>query len=129
MGKKKEIKKLKRQVKELQAQLCTCPSDDDQKIPHTRSGMWKDSKYYEDLIEDVQKVSGNAMDRFIAEWTRKDPAFVLAAIGLNHPASPTVLRYLAKMKNEEKIAGKLGMMSSPLCRAITDGVIGNMRHP
>lgn len=55
-------------------------------------------KYYDELILGTRKPrSGNEI--FIQKVTRKDAGAVLVYLGLNHPASPTVLRYLADQRS------------------------------
>lgn len=53
-----------------------------------------EEKKYEKLISRRMPVS-NAKEKIIVELTNRDPALALAYLGLNHPASPVVLRYLA----------------------------------
>lgn len=58
-------------------------------------------KYYEELINGVREArTGN--EWFIQNMTKKDAGAVLVFLGLHHPASPTVLRYLADQKITER---------------------------
>ncbi len=58
-------------------------------------------KYYEELINGTREAkTGN--EWFIQNMTKKDAGAVLVFLGLNHPASPTVLRYLADQRITER---------------------------
>ncbi len=65
-------------------------------------------KYYEELICGSREArTGNEI--FIQKMTKKDAGAVLVFLGLNHPASPTILRYLADKKVAEREPGKTSL--------------------
>lgn len=69
----------------------------------------KSEKYYEDLIEGIIPAR-NGFEKAI-QCTKKDAGMALAMIGLDHPASKIVHKYLAKQKYEQT-----GRWSHLLCR-------------
>lgn len=54
-------------------------------------------KYYDELIFGIRKPRSGT-EAYIQSGTMEDAGRVLAYLGLNHPASPAVLRYLADQK-------------------------------
>lgn len=57
----------------------------------------KKAKRYEDLIQG-KVPARNVQEKIIQKYTKRDAGFVLAIIGLEHPASVTVHRYLLDQK-------------------------------
>lgn len=74
--------------------------------------------YYEALIQG-EIPARTAYEMMIQEWTKTDAGLVLAAIGLEHPASVLVHRYLANQKYE-KINPRAGIIR---------GMIDTHRNP
>lgn len=74
--------------------------------------------YYEALIQG-KIPARTAYEMMIQEWTKTDAGLVLAAIGLEHPASVLVHRYLANQKYE-KINPRAGIIR---------GMIDTHRNP
>lgn len=57
------------------------------------------AEYYQMLIRGEAK-ERSGMDKFIRTMTKKDAGLVLSCIGLNHPASSEVFKYLADQKEQ-----------------------------
>lgn len=99
--KKKKLKELKKRNKRIKKVVEEVKADFSLPTPTGELN-------YEDLIQG--KCAGRTGTEFyIQKLTLKDPGLVLAFIGLDHPASPVVLKYLAdeKYKQLEKCPGYL----------------------
>ncbi len=60
----------------------------------------KQARYYEDLIEN--RIAARTALEKVIQMTKKEPAFVLATIGLKHPASSIVFTYLARQEYRKR---------------------------
>ncbi len=60
----------------------------------------KDARYYEELVEG-RIPSRTGVEKAIQMLTKKDAGVVLAMIGMNHPATEIVYKYLVQQKLDQ----------------------------